>query len=209
MIRRMVRRLLVIPRTTLVVLAAVATWAAEPVPQPPVTGTPMPEETPRPETWAAPVTLDGVHNLFRLTPTLYRCAQPDAAGMKQLEALGIRTVINLRAFHNDREESKGTTLLNEELSVKTWHIEDEDVIRVLRILKDPTRGPFVIHCLHGSDRTGLMCAMYRIVVQGWTRDQAIRELTSGGYGFWYGWSNILRYLREVDIERIRTAVAAP
>ena len=205
----MIRSMLHAARCAVPLLLATLAWAADQAVGPPPAGSPDPGETPRPETWAVPLTLDGVHNLHRLTPTLYRCAQPDAAGMKQLEKLGIRTVINLRAFHSDHEELQGTALLNEELSVKTWHIEDEDVIRVLRILKDPAKGPFVIHCQHGSDRTGVMCAMYRIVVQDWTRDQAIRELTSGGYGFWYGWTNILRYLREVDIARIRTAVAAP
>lgn len=166
-------------------------------------------EVPRPTAWAVPVTLDGVHNLYRVTSTLYRCAQPDAAGMKQLETLGIKTVINLRQFHSDSTEVEGTRLLNEELSVKTWHIEDEDVIRVLRILGKPENGPFLIHCKHGSDRTGLMCAMYRIVVQGWTKEAAIDELKNGGYGYWAGWTNIISYLKEVDIERMKKAVAAP
>ncbi len=166
-------------------------------------------DEPRPSTWATPVVVDGVSNLYRVTPTLFRCAQPDAAGMKQLEALGIKTVINLRSFHTDRDEIKDTALLNEELSVKTWHIEDEDVIRVLRILRDPTNGPFVIHCQHGADRTGLMCAMYRIVDQGWSKDDAIRELRDGGYGYWSGWTNIISYLRAVDVAAITTAVAAP
>lgn len=166
-------------------------------------------EDPRPLTWATPVALEGVENLWRVTPTLYRCAQPDAGGMKQLESLGIKTVINLRSFHNDIDEIKGTALINEELSVQTWHIEDEDVIRVLRLLKDSAKGPFVIHCQHGSDRTGLMCAMYRIVVQGWAKDDAITELQDGGYGFWSGWTNITSYLRAVDVEAIKKTVAAP
>ena len=55
--------------------------------------------------------------------------------MNSLEAIGIRTVINLRTFHSDRDEIAGTTLLNGELNVKTWHIEDEDVVRVLRIVE--------------------------------------------------------------------------
>ena len=163
----------------------------------------------RPSTWAQPVASDQIHNLFQVAPNLYRCAQPDAAGMQALEKLGVRTVIDLRAFHNDKSELAGTKLLSEELSVNTWHLEDEDVIRVLRILRDPAHGPFVIHCQHGSDRTGVMCAMYRITVDHWTRDEAIREMTQGGYGFWPHWTNLIAYLRTVDLERIQAAVAAP
>ena len=49
----------------------------------------------------------------------------------------------------------------------------------------PTRscGPFFVHCQHGSDRTGVCIAAYRIVVQGWTKQDAIREMTGGNYGF--------------------------
>lgn len=36
---------------------------------------------------------------------------------------------------------------------------------------------------HGSDRTGTMCALYRIAVQGWSKEDAIREMTAGGFGF--------------------------
>jgi len=160
----------------------------------------------RPPEWAQPLPLEGVPNLHRVSDSLYRSAQPTAQGMKNLEKLGIRKVINLRAFHSDRDELAGTRILNEELSVKTWHIEDEDVVRVLRLVKDPAGGPYLIHCLHGADRTGTMVAMYRMVVQGWRREQAIDELVNGGYGFHPLWKNILSYLQEVDVGRIRQEV---
>jgi protein tyrosine/serine phosphatase len=161
---------------------------------------------PRPAEWAQPLALEGVPNLHRVTGTLLRSAQPTAAGMRNLESLGVRTVINLRAFHSDRDEVAGTGLLDEELSVKTWHLEDEDVVRVLRLLRDPAAGPTLVHCQHGADRTGTMVAMYRMVVQGWPREKAIDELVNGGYGFHPVWSNILTYLRQVDVARIREAV---
>lgn len=163
----------------------------------------------RPKNWAVALAHPAVPNLHRVSPRLYRCAQPDAAGMQAIEALGIVTVINLRAFHNDQDELAGTKLLSEELSVKTWHIEDEDVIRVLRVCNDPAKQPVLIHCQHGADRTGVMCCMYRIVVEGWTKADAIREMTDGGYGFWPHWTNIVRYVENVDVESLTKAVNAP
>jgi protein tyrosine/serine phosphatase len=97
--------------------------------------------------------------------------------------------------------------LNEELSVKTWHIEDEDIIKVLKIIRKKENGPFLIHCQHGADRTGLMSAMYRIVEQGWSKDEAIKEMVEGGYGFHAIWANIVDYVKNVDIERIKKEVA--
>ena len=161
---------------------------------------------PRPAEWARPIRLVGVPNLHQVTHSVYRSAQPTAEGMKNLQELGVRTVINLRAFHSDRDEVSETGLLNEELSVKTWHIEDEDVVRVLRVVKDPANGPYLIHCQHGADRTGTMVAMYRMVIQGWPRDKTIDELVNGGYGFHSIWKNILAYLREVDVEKIKAEV---
>ena len=163
----------------------------------------------RPKQWAVPLQNSAVPNLHRVSPTLYRSAQPDAAGMQAIEALGIVSVINLRAFHNDQDELAGTKLLSEELSVKTWHIENEDVIRVLRICKDPAKQPVLIHCQHGADRTGVMCCLYRVVLQGWTKEAAIREMTDGGYGFWPHWTNIIRYVEHVDVEALTKAVNAP
>ena len=59
----------------------------------------------RPENWAEPITLEGVPNLHRLTDFLYRSEQPTALGFKNLEKLGIRTVINLRYFKVDNDEA--------------------------------------------------------------------------------------------------------
>ena len=138
----------------------------------------------RPENWAVPIEFPGVGNLHKVDENLYRSGQPTSEGMKTLkEKIGIKTVINLRVFHSDSDEVSGTGLLNEELSVKAWHIEDEDVVRVLKLIRNKENGHFLIHCQHGADRTGLMSAMYRIVEQGWTKDEAIEEMVDGGYGF--------------------------
>src|SRR5690242_19882183 len=110
----------------------------------------------RSERWAAPIALEGVPNLHQITPTLYRSEQPTALGMRNIEKLGIRTVINLRAFNDDEDEVRGTKLRTERTKILTWRIDDKHVIEVMRLLKDEANGPFLIHCQHGADRTGLM-----------------------------------------------------
>ena len=160
----------------------------------------------RPATWAQPVKGTTVKNLNRVTPRLYRSAQPDAAGMRELEKLGVKTVIDLRDLNDDAKEARGTKLRLLRVKMDAWHIEDEDIAEALALLRRKENGPFLVHCHHGSDRTGLVCAMYRIVEQRWSREDAIRELTDGGYGFHKLWTNIPRYLRTVDIEKIRRRV---
>ncbi|MBA3701200.1 MAG: tyrosine-protein phosphatase [Planctomycetes bacterium] len=156
----------------------------------------------RPDTWAVPVELAGCPNLFKLAPDIYRGAQPSADGMAQLAKLGIKTVISLRAFNDDQDEAVGTGLTLERISFKTWHAEDEDVERFLKLIADPTKRPVFIHCLHGSDRTGTMCAIYRMALEGWSVDEALREMQHGGYGFHEIWTNLPKYLRALDIQAI-------
>jgi protein tyrosine phosphatase (PTP) superfamily phosphohydrolase (DUF442 family) len=162
----------------------------------------------RPAKWAQPVQGHAaIGNFNKVTPQLYRSAQPDAAGMRELERLGVKTVVNLRDFHDDGKEARGTKLRLVRVKMDAWHIEDEDVARVLAVLRRKENGPFLVHCQHGADRTGVVCAMVRIVEQRWSREDAIRELIEGGFGFHKTWTNIPRYLRTVDIGKMRGLVA--
>jgi len=158
----------------------------------------------RPANWAEPVKVEGVPNLHKVSDTLYRSAQPTAEGMKNLkEKLGIKTVINLRSFHSDRDEIGKTELGYEHITMKTWHPEKKEVVRFLRIVTDPKRQPVLFHCQHGADRTGTMCAIYRIAVQKWSKEDAIKEMRDGGYGFHEIWSNLPKWIDALDIEKIK------
>jgi protein tyrosine/serine phosphatase len=171
--------------------------------------TPQPLPAPageRPANWAQAIELQGVPNLHRITDFLYRSEQPTAEGFKNLEKLGIRTVINLRYFNDDEEEAEGTNLRLERVKILTWRAGDKHVIEVMRMLRHRENGPFLIHCQHGADRTGLMSAMYRVLEQGWTPQDALAELVDGGYGFHKMWKNIKSYVLAVDVSKLRSEI---
>jgi protein tyrosine phosphatase (PTP) superfamily phosphohydrolase (DUF442 family) len=157
----------------------------------------------RPSQWAQPVKLEGVPNLHRITDGLYRSAQPSALGMKKLKALGMETVVNLRSFHSDRDEIGDLGLAYEHIYMKAWHPEEKEAVRFLQIVTNPRRTPVLFHCQHGADRTGTMCALYRVAIQGWSKEAAIREMTQGGYGFHGIWQNLIDWIYELDIDRIK------
>lgn len=77
------------------------------------------------------------------------------------------------------------------------------VIRFLKIVKNSKRTPVLVHCQHGSDRTGTMCAIYRIVFQGWSKEKAIQEMTQGNYGFHKIWVNLPKWIEALDIKQIK------
>jgi len=154
--------------------------------------------------WAQRLEMPDVENLHKVSEELYRGAQPTKGGMQQLKELGIKTIVNLRSFHSDREEIGDTGLSYEHIFMKTWHAEDKEVVRFLKIVTDGERTPAFVHCQRGADRTGTMCAIYRVAVQGWSKDEAIEEMTKGGFGFYSGWKNLINYIRDLDIEEIKS-----
>jgi protein tyrosine phosphatase (PTP) superfamily phosphohydrolase (DUF442 family) len=159
--------------------------------------------TNRPANWAQPLVLPGVTNLFRVTTNLYRGSQPTAEGMKQLKTMGVKTVVNLRSFHTDKDELAGTGLKSFHFETKPWHAEEEDVVEFLKIVTDTNNLPVFVHCQRGADRTGMMCAMYRIADCGWTKSQAVEEMKQGGFDFSPAWQNLISFVEKADVEKIK------
>ena len=150
----------------------------------------------RPAKWAVPMARAGVPNLHKVSDTLYRSAQPTAEGMTNLVALGIKTVVNLRDNHSDSDEIGDLPLKTRRIEIFTGNMKDQYVKDFLAIIDDTNAVPVLVHCQHGADRTGTMCAMYRIMRQGWTADEAIDEMKNGGYGYHSLWSNLPRFIRK-------------
>jgi protein tyrosine/serine phosphatase len=121
--------------------------------------------------------------------------------------LGIRTVVSLRSFHSDAELLKGSGIKSVRVRINTWDIADRQIVAALAAIRSAEQqGPVLLHCLHGADRTGLVTAMYRMLYQGWSKQQAMDELRHGDYGYHSIWTNIERYVEQVDLERIGAAV---
>ena len=165
----------------------------------------------RPASWAQPIEAKGVPNLHQVDRNVFRSAQPDAQGFKILAAqYGVRTIVSLRAFNADEPLTRGLALQLVRYRIHPWHIEREDVVGALRSLRAASeKAPVLLHCQHGADRTGLIAALYRILYQGWSKDAAADEMLNGSFGYHAVWGNIPRYVRRVDVERLRREIATP
>lgn len=162
---------------------------------------PQPE---RPMAWAKPVVLKGLPNLHNVSDRLYRSAQPEKEGVAHLKKLGIRTVVSLRANHSDEDLLRGSGIAYRSIPINTWDLEEKHVVEFLKIVSDPANAPVLVHCQHGADRTGTLCAVYRIVFDGWTKEEAIREMKDGGYGFHSVWMHIPKWIRKLDVESVKS-----
>ena len=121
----------------------------------------------------------GIGNFGKVNEHLYRGAQPDAAGIRSLKELGIRTIINLR-MTNDvllaeaaEAQTNGIVYTNVPLA-GLGRPTDVQVNTVLALIQK-AEAPVFIHCEHGCDRTGTIIACYRIKHDHWSVEDALQE----------------------------------
>jgi protein tyrosine phosphatase (PTP) superfamily phosphohydrolase (DUF442 family) len=125
--------------------------------------------------------MEGVANYAKVSEALHRGAQPTELGYDQLRRRGIRTIVSLRVLALDRRRLPGHGFRYHHISVKHLHPELEDVLAFLAIVTQTENQPVFVHCRKGVDRTGMMVAAYRMVVQGWPREEALAEMKRMGF----------------------------
>jgi len=129
----------------------------------------------------------GQVSIFEVSPGIYRGPAPEsAADYRQLSALGIRTVLDIRPFRRrDRQreseclQARGIFYVNAPVSFQPER--DGSAERALRTLTSAQRHPIYLHCQLGRDRSGLIIGLYRVRCQGWSRQAAYCEMKRFGF----------------------------
>jgi protein tyrosine phosphatase (PTP) superfamily phosphohydrolase (DUF442 family) len=164
---------------------------------------PAPASPKRDPRWAEPLARPGLPNLARIEPDLYRGAQPEVVGFASLREMGVKTIVDLRSAHSDRDEIRAAGLPDDafdlvEIPMLASRPDLAKTRAFLAIAVDPGRRPLFFHCKHGADRTGAMAAAYRIVADGWPHEDAVAEMTSGGFGFHPVWRGLPPFVTGLD-----------
>ncbi|MEO9892951.1 dual specificity protein phosphatase family protein [Aurantibacter sp.] len=150
---------------------------------------------------------DNFHNFYRLNDSLYRSEQPNKKGMKELEAMGIKSILNLRRQKTDKKKLKGLTLELERIPLKASKLNFDDIFNALQSIQQAEK-PLLIHCWHGSDRTGAIVAASRMVFENWSKEQAIAEFTDEHFGYHQKrFPNLLTLLESLDVELLKKKLA--
>jgi protein tyrosine phosphatase (PTP) superfamily phosphohydrolase (DUF442 family) len=118
----------------------------------------------------------------------YRSGQMDAAQLSRaIQEYGIKSIINLRGtdapafYQGEMETAKRLGAQHYDFSLSaTNEITVPQMDEVIRTLRQAPK-PVLIHCQAGSDRTGLISALYCLTLKGETPAQADRQLS-----VWYG-----------------------
>jgi tyrosine-protein phosphatase SIW14 len=140
--------------------------------------------------------LPSIYNFGQVSDTYYRGAEPDAGNFAEMAKLGIKTVIDLQKDGNDEEaasvERAGMRYLQIPMSTHVPPTPGQ-IAQFLAVVNDPAKQPVYVHCREGRHRTGVMTAVYRMT-NGWTADQAFKEMKSYRFGFDFLHSEFKRFV---------------
>jgi hypothetical protein len=126
--------------------------------------------------------IPGVANFARITPAIWRGQAPDSGGIKKLREMGVRTIIDLRTRGEHEGLADDPTVEYVRMPFSATDPPPEELIdRFFAIVTDPDKQPVFFHCRYGKDRTGTMAALYRIKIQGWEPEKAVREMKYFGF----------------------------
>jgi protein tyrosine/serine phosphatase len=153
--------------------------------------------------WAKPLNHTQLANFHQVSPVLYRGAQPTKEGFIKLKELGIKTILNLRFFNSDKKKLDGLDLQYFEVPMNASNVKEYQIAAALKIILNPSNQPVFIHCLHGSDRTGIIAASYRIIEQNWSKSDALDEFVNGGFGYHKIFANLIMRLKNLRIEKLK------
>ncbi len=117
--------------------------------------------------------------------TLWRGAEPSAAGLQELGARGAKLVIDLRETGQDtlreKQEVQQLGMKYVNLPFKPFSAPTpEQVKTVLFLLMNRGDNVIFVHCRRGRDRTGTVIACYRIQHDGWKNAKALEEAREFG-----------------------------
>ena len=134
----------------------------------------------------------GIPNAGRINNHLYRGGQPKSQGLAELKKLGITTVVDLRGEDSDtiaweRQQADSLGMRFVHIPVSGWSSPtDEQVVQFLSLFHNDPKGEKFVHCRFGDDRTGVFVAIYRMALEKWPAEQALKEMYFFGFnGFWH------------------------
>jgi len=151
---------------------------------------------------------NGIPNLACVDPSanIWRGGQPTAEGWTWLKEHGVTNVVKLNTGHDPAEDASGLTIRRFPISTgeQLFGVPEGLVSNAVTAITPGT----LVHCgssarttnwwagvtnsRGGQDRTGLVCAEYRVRVQHWPRADAQVEMLRMGFhptlkGLWDFW----------------------
>jgi protein tyrosine/serine phosphatase len=152
-----------------------------------------------------------IRNFGQMDQRFYRGAQPNEQDYKDLQGLGIKTVIDLRSDSESYEkrdvEALGMRYINIPMSDSDYP-KAEQINQFLKLVDDPSTGKFFVHCAGGRHRTGVMGAVYRFNHYQWSFDQVYAEMKDYDFYTRFGHGKLKDFVQDYALSQANTATTA-
>jgi protein tyrosine/serine phosphatase len=143
-----------------------------------------------------PIAIPGfdLENFGVVDGRIFRGRQPKAQDYERLAELGVTTIVDLRddaeEYAKHAAEAAGLVYVNIPIDAHSTP-KDTDFVKFLEAIdatgvRNPN-GKAYVHCAGGRHRTGSMVGTYRLVRNGWSADQAYREMKA--YDYYSRWGH--------------------
>jgi protein tyrosine/serine phosphatase len=133
---------------------------------------------------------EDICNFHKVDPDLYRGGRPRPSAFPKIVELGIRTIISLEEPEYAEREKAAVEELNgnmkpearldfiafpiDQTEIATDGVPHDRLQDLFQQMQN-ARKPIFIHCYHGKDRTGAIVALYRMLRQQMSHEEALEE----------------------------------
>jgi protein tyrosine phosphatase (PTP) superfamily phosphohydrolase (DUF442 family) len=108
-----------------------------------------------------------------------RGSWPSPKKLADLKAAGIKVIVNLCSERNQDKDVKKAKLEAVNIPFEDNTVPTHD--QVISFINWPNLdAPVYVHCEQGKGRTGCMVAAFRVLIQGWTPEAALKEAMDFG-----------------------------
>jgi protein tyrosine phosphatase (PTP) superfamily phosphohydrolase (DUF442 family) len=125
----------------------------------------------------------GLPNFGEVSPNLYRGGQPGVDGLEALKKMGVQIVVDMRSGPSSHEKTAVNKLGMRYVAIP-WHCpfpKAEAMAKFLHVIQENPGKKVFVHCRLGDDRTGMAVASYRMAIEGWSADEAMKEMELFGF----------------------------
>ena len=126
----------------------------------------------------------------RLGDDYMRGSEPARGGLNVLTRMGVKTILDLRSDYDYTDDIKVAAerlgFIYRRLPLSVWNPPtDKEANEFVRLVTNSDEGPYFVFCSDGIHRTGEMSAIYRIIHDKWSIEQALKEMDEAGFSPYY------------------------
>ncbi len=110
---------------------------------------------------------------------LYRGPSPSMKRLKELKAMGIKTIISVRNNPSEKKAAFAEKIGMKWMTVKTSVMhspKQEDIRKFISLVMKPENRPIYVCCVGGRDRSVFYVTAYKIAVEGADPDEAVADM---------------------------------